>query len=53
VQKGAGSQFTQHSCLTQGRVNPGVKLTFTLPRCMPPSPPPPTSKAPPAGSLTS
>ena len=35
VQKGAGSQFTQFTCLTQGRVGHGVKLTFALQPCGP------------------
>ncbi len=39
VQKGTGSQYTQFSCLTQGRVGPGVKLTFTLQTCIVAPPP--------------
>lgn len=43
VQKGTGSQYTQFTCLAQGRVGPGVKLTFTLPQCNLPAPSPPPS----------
>lgn len=42
VQRDTGSQYTQFSCLTQGRIGPGVKLTFTLQPCNA-APPPPTS----------
>ena len=38
VQKDTGSRFTQFSCLTQGRVGPGVQLTFEQGECGTPVP---------------